>query len=358
VNYLEVKELLHDAEKLTRCRCVDKIARIESVIQARYFVNACGPWVDHIRRMNGSMGSKRLHLTKGVHIVVPHEKLPVKQSIYFDVPDGRMIFTIPRGRTTYIGTTDTDYKGDLDAVLTTREDARYLIDAVNHAFPQSQLTPGDIESSWAGIRPLIHQEGKSASEISRKDEIFEAPDGMISIAGGKLTGYRRMAQKTVDIVVKRYQADFGYEFGPCITRHIPLVEDPLWNDAEVDHYRKVIRDWILGIGLDGSYAGYLVSNYGKQTHAILSVMKDFEGSEPEEALIRSELKFCVEKEMVMGLLDFFDRRTGRLSFHIASVDRYKEVILNDLIKYIGLTADQGNTERSALETRLKEVRLI
>ena len=172
--------------------------------RSKVVVNAAGPWVDELREINKSKEGKRLHLTKGVHIVVSHTKLPVKQAIYFNVDDGRMIFAIPRGRITYIGTTDTFYDGDKDQVFTTREDAEYLVAAVNANFPSVSLTVSDIESSWAGLRPLIYEEGKSASELSRKDEIFESPSGLISIAGGKLTGYRKMAERVVNLVIRKH----------------------------------------------------------------------------------------------------------------------------------------------------------
>jgi glycerol-3-phosphate dehydrogenase len=357
MNYCEVRSLIHDDAHLTGVACIETISGRELEIRAAWTVNATGPWVDHIRKLNGSVTKKKLHLTKGVHIVLPHEKLPVRHSIYFDVPDGRMIFTIPRGRTTYIGTTDTDYQGDLDQVLTTREDAVYLLNAVNSTFPGISLTPGDIESSWAGIRPLIHQEGKPASEISRRDEIFEAPDGLISIAGGKLTGYRKMAQKTVDLVAKRFEKSKGINFGPCTTRHIPLLEDPLWNEEEVEYYKGTISNRILGLGLPEYYAGYLVANYGKQCEQILGLMISFSSSTPEEALIRSELRFCVDQEMVCSSIDFFERRTGMLFFDISRVLQFKEIISDDLAGYLEWTAAQKAADKNLLEQGLSYARM-
>ncbi len=355
LNYCEVKSLVHEGSALTGIEAWDHEAGAMVRIEASYLVNACGPWVDHIRTLNQSLTKKRLHLTKGVHIVLPHEKLPVRNSIYFDVPDGRMIFTIPRGRTTYIGTTDTEYKGDLDEVLTTVEDAQYLIDAVNSTFPGIKLSLQDIESSWAGIRPLIHQGGKSASEISRKDEIFEAPDGLISIAGGKLTGYRKMSEKTVDLVVMRFEKIEGIKYGPCTTRHIPLTEDPLWNEEEVGYYRGTISGKLESLKMADYYSAYLVSNYGRQTDVILSQMDQFGNSKPEEALIRSELRYCVEQEMVCSSVDFFDRRTGRLSFDIGSVNKYRTIILNDLAGYLGWSDTRKSADQELLDRKINEV---
>jgi len=352
VNYCELKELTYNKKKLSGCNVLEHLQGELFDINARFMVNACGPWVDHIRYLNGSIGKKRLHLTKGVHIVVPHSRLPVKQSIYFDVPDGRMIFTIPRGRTTYIGTTDTDFSGDLDDINATREDAGYLINAVNATFPSIKLSLDDIESSWAGVRPLIHQEGKSASEISRKDEIFIAPDGLISIAGGKLTGYRKMAQKTVDQVVAKYKEVYGYEFGPCITRHIPITENPLWNVEEVAYYKGVIAQKLAPYKLDAECAGYLVANYGKQADLVIDWMKQFRSKDSEETLIRSELMFGMVNEMICSSVDFFDRRTGRLYFNIASVIRFRDRIREDLALFKGWNEYQTNRDKEQLEHRI------
>ena len=166
-------------------------------VEADVIVNAAGPWVDILRLKQQSEESlkKRLHLTKGVHLVVKRDKFPITQSVYFDETiKGRMIFAIPRAGITYFGTTDTNYSGSLDDIKVEEDDVDYLLAAVNKMFPNVQLKKEDIKSSWAGLRPLIHQEGKSPSELSRKDEIFVSEEGLISIAGGKLTGYRKMAE--------------------------------------------------------------------------------------------------------------------------------------------------------------------
>ena len=194
--------------------------------------------MDEIRAKNKSLFGKKLHPTKGVHIVVPHEKFPVNQSVYFDVPDGRMIFAIPRGRITYIGTTDTDYHGDLDDVRTDKKDVEYLLDGVKHIFPEITLTLANVESSWAGLRPLIEEEGKSASELSRKDEIFESKSGLLSIAGGKLTGYRKMAERILDKLDDR----IGEKLGKSRTEKIVLSGGVFKNAKEVVKYQKSILE--------------------------------------------------------------------------------------------------------------------
>ena len=203
LNYTEVTDFIYENEKIAGVKVKDVITDKAYAIKSKYVISAAGPWVDELRGINNSKRGKRLHLTKGVHLVFPYEKLPVKQSVYFDIPDGRMMFAIPRGKITYIGTTDTNFTKDKDNVQTDLADAIYLISAVNNMFPKIELELKDIISSWAGLRPLIHEEGKSASELSRKDEIFTSDTGLISIAGGKLTGYRKMAERVVNRIAKK-----------------------------------------------------------------------------------------------------------------------------------------------------------
>ncbi len=165
--------------------------------------NATGPWVDFMREKDHSKHGKLLKLSKGVNVVIDQTRFPLQQAVYFDTPDGRMIFAIPRDRKTYVGTTDTFYDGDLSHPVMTVSDQAYLLEAMNYMFPRVGVKEQDIESSWAGVRPLIFEEGKDPSEISRKDEIWVSHSGMTTIAGGKLTGYRKMAETVTDILAKK-----------------------------------------------------------------------------------------------------------------------------------------------------------
>jgi glycerol-3-phosphate dehydrogenase len=266
-NYIGVENFIYDKDfKLIGVECIDQLSQHKIDIQAKAIVNATGPWVDELRVINKSLSNKRLHLTKGVHVVVSHQNFPVRQAIYFEVADGRMIFAIPRASKTYIGTTDTSYADSKDEVYTTREDALYLIDAVNQNFENVNLTLDKIESSWAGLRPLIHEEGKSASELSRKDEIFISDSGLISIAGGKLTGYRKMAERVVDLVIDEKFSD--RELQPCITNSTLLEGNSFKNYKNVIQYRIQIARQLSAVGLQ-DLASYYVSTYGNQTEFIL-----------------------------------------------------------------------------------------
>ncbi|MGB5817852.1 MAG: FAD-dependent oxidoreductase, partial [Saonia sp.] len=287
------------------------------------------PWVDELRGLNNSKKGKRLHLTKGVHLVFPHEKLPIKQSVYFDVPDGRMMFAIPRGKVTYVGTTDTNYNNDKDNVRVDLADAMYLISAVNNMFPKIDLEMEDIVSSWAGLRPLIHEEGKSASELSRKDEIFTSDTGLISIAGGKLTGYRKMAERVVNRIAKKMEEEYETEVNECSTDKIPLCGNDFKKFKQVTKYIAAIYERIKPDGFTEHDAWFLVTNYGKQTELILEDYARLKDKDPYVRMIKAELHFGIDYEMVQNPMDFFIRRTGRLYFDIDSIRNLMDTVLEE-----------------------------
>ncbi len=350
INYCKVTDFIYEDGKIIGVKAGDQLAPDDFIITARAVVSATGPWVDELREMDHSKNGKYLHLTKGIHLVVSFDKLPVKQAIYFDVGDGRMIFAIPRGRTTYVGTTDTNYSGDIDEVDASRDDAEYLIRAVNQTFPEVHLAVDDIESSWAGLRPLIHEEGKSASELSRKDEIFESPSGLISIAGGKLTGYRKMAERVVDLVISNTFKN--RDLKNCFTDKIGLVASGFDNYGEVKPYTLSVSERLQKLGLNGSYANYLVSNYGKQTDLILDDMK---GGEAERELALAELRFAFQHEMVMKPLDFIVRRTGILYFYKDRLPHIKEAVLIEFKRHFGWSTERMQVEIEDVETAIQEV---
>lgn len=183
-NYTKVTEFIYEAGKVVGVVVEDKITHEIYEIKANKVINATGSWVDDIRDLDGSKHGKTLHLTKGVHLVFSKEDFPLQQAIYFDSPDKRMIFAIPRGNKTYVGTTDTFYEGDTAHPIVTKDDRDYILQTIQHMFPSLSITEKQIDSSWAGLRPLISEGGKNPSEISRKDDIFISDSGLYSMAGG------------------------------------------------------------------------------------------------------------------------------------------------------------------------------
>ncbi|WP_293298453.1 glycerol-3-phosphate dehydrogenase/oxidase [Allomuricauda sp.] len=353
-NYTKVTDFLYDDEKVAGVKFTDEVFGDEYKISSKYVINAAGPWVDELRSVNQSKKGKRLHLTKGVHLVFPKEKLPVKQSVYFDIPDGRMMFAIPRGKVTYIGTTDTNYNSDKDHVTTELADAIYLISAVNHMFPDIELELDDIISSWAGLRPLIHEEGKSASELSRKDEIFTSESGLVSIAGGKLTGYRKMAERTVNRISQKMEEDYGVELKACTTDKIPLCGNDFKKFKHVKKYIAELQERLQGDGFTKYEAWYLVTTYGKQAETILELYAKIKGNDPQENMIRAEVQFAIAYEKALNPLDFFIRRTGRLYFDIDSVRKYKEAVFKEFQKSYNYSDEEMEVFSKELDSQLKE----
>lgn len=356
INYCEMNAFEYDKDgKIKSVHCYDHDAQQSFTLNAQHYVSAAGPWVDLLRKKDHSLNNKHLHLTKGVHIVFSRKRFPLSQSVYFDVPDGRMIFAIPRGRSTYVGTTDTNYTASLNRVVATQKDAEYLLHATNNMFPSLDLVKEDIESNWAGLRPLIHEDGKDPSELSRKDEIFVSDTGLISIAGGKLTGYRKMAQRVVDRVLKDMPENKKAQLVVSHTDRIPLTLTPLKDTEAVKSYQGEITHRLKELGIDDLYQGwYLATTYGKQADIIIEKINYFLNDDIEDRLVRAEIWYSVHHEMCNGLADFFVRRTGRLYFDIRSVQLYRQLVQEDLIHYFGWNEARVAKENAHLDLLLQD----
>lgn len=354
LNYAEVKGFLSKDETVNGVECIDLLSGRTFSVKGSVVINATGPWVDQLRLKDGSLNGKRLHLTKGVHIVLNHHLVPVKQAVYFEGPDGRMVFAIPRDGKTYIGTTDTDFVGNPEEVVTNLEDVEYLLKAVSHAFNVSEVSIKNVESTWAGLRPLIHEDGKSASELSRKDEIFESPSGLLSIAGGKLTGYRKMAERVVDLVAEKLSDDMGNVFGDCVTDQFPLSAS--YSDLESFHQaKKAFTGNSQFVGHE-NLAHRLIHTYGNAAENIYDRSRLIVSSDPATALLEAEVLYGIESESVEKLSDFFVRRTGLLYFDLPKVTATLEMVLKIFSERLNWSADRIQQERGDLVKLMTDAR--
>ena len=334
LNHCQAEKPIYDEDgKITGVVCRDEITGRTCQFKSKYVVSAAGPWVDKLRTLDKSAGGKSLHLTKGVHIVFDHAQLPLRNAVYFDAFDGRMIFAIPRGKVTYVGTSDTTYHGDLLRVLCSLEDTHYLLNAVNNYFQMEPLGVDDVRSSWAGLRPLIHEDGKSPSELSRRDEIFESDSGLISIAGGKLTGYRKMAERIVDLISKKDPDRFVRK---CRTAQLRLQEDPYPKYSAVQEHITKLSETLKKDGLSEYHAWHLVTMYGRNADRILTRYSAIETDRPaEEKLLMAELTYGIDHESVYKPQDFINRRSGRTYFDISSAHHFHELIVHTLSERFG-----------------------
>lgn len=353
VNYTKAQQLIYgDDGKLIGVAVQDSITGQEYSLYAKTVVNATGPWVDEIRQLDKSKEGKTLRLTKGVHLVFDQKSFPLQQAVYYDTADGRMVFAIPRDGKTYFGTTDTNYSGDIAHPVTTSEDRSYLLAAVGNCFPSLKLTEKHIESSWAGLRPLIQQPGKSPSEISRRDEIFVSPSGLISIAGGKLTGYRKMAEHVVNKALTVLGISNENE---SVTKHLKLSGGDVGGSSQYEAFIASKLKQGIAIGLSKEAAERMIRRYGSNISTIYDMADEAVvwgnkfGLNTEMALM---LKYALEYEMTVSPSDFFIRRTGTLLFQVDAVLSWKEAVIQAMAEEFNWDSEQKDYYTTELEEQL------
>ncbi len=281
-------------------------------VRARAVVNASGPWVDDIRRLDRPEDKPSLQLTKGIHVVFRASDLPARNCVVMRASDGRPVFVVPRGDHIYVGTTDTEYVGPPDEPAITIEDVLYLQEALARTFSGITIAPERAIGAWAGVRPLIREPGKKPSEISRKDEIVVSSMGLVTIAGGKLTAYRRMAERVVETVAPRV----GKSLRPSRSAAETLPGGDLEGAADLDAYAALpsVRAALAGIAPETSTR--LVATYGSDA---LELARNADGPDalsvvaPNVPLSVAEVQYAIRHEMACTLVDILERRT-RLSY--------------------------------------------
>ncbi|WEA41603.1 glycerol-3-phosphate dehydrogenase/oxidase [Lysinibacillus fusiformis] len=352
LNYIKAENFLYnEQQKISGIVATDLLTNHPIEIRAKAVVNAAGPWVDDVRTIEGKQAGKHLILSKGVHIVFDESKFPLKQAVYFDTPDGRMVFAIPRQGKTYVGTTDTFYEGDARNMDIYQEDRDYIMNAIRYMFPSVKVTDADIESSWAGVRPLIHEDGKNPSEISRKDEVWISPSGLVTIAGGKLTGYRKMAETVLNTITQELEQQFGIKSSPCTTKNIPISGGHIGDSSKfyafLYDYTRVGKK----IGLSEEEAKFLTQHYGSNVEIVFNYVK--EGHPILPSWLYAQLMYGIHHEMVVHPNDFMVRRTGYMFFQMAIVQQYEEAILDEMAKQLNWTAQQRTQYEEDVKKEIK-----
>lgn len=360
INYTKVIDYIYnDNNKMIGVIVEDQITKEQYKIHAKKIINAAGPWVDQMMNADGTEDDEgiALHLTKGVHLVFDKKDFPLQQAIYFDSPDGRMIFAIPRDNITYVGTTDTSYYDDITHPTFTEEDEKYLLDAINYMFPTVKLNESHVKSSWAGLRPLIAQEGKDPSEISRKDEVFVSDSGLISIAGGKLTGYRKMGEDVINKVVKQLKKEEGILYSRSSTKTIPISGGEVGGSVGFKKFKEKQMELGLSLGIDEETLEFLIHAYGANSTVVINTFRDQQAVAEEHGLdpvVFAQLTYALEHELAYKPTDFFIRRTGALFFDIEWVNKHKESVIRYMAKTLGWNGEQEEEYRAELETSLEE----
>jgi glycerol-3-phosphate dehydrogenase len=308
---VEATGVLSEGGRVTGVHFTDRLSGGTGTLRAHLVVAAAGPWTDRVRALAGL--PPMLRPTKGIHVVVENARLPVSSAVAFAFRD-RMLFAVPYGDYTYIGTTDTDYPGDPGQARAEAEDVIYVIEATNSAFTVD-LSPDDVLSTWAGVRPLVYDEGVP-SDVPRDYEIQGGPEGFITIAGGKLTTYRAMAEDLVNRVLQQEARRLGGARPPCRTATTPLPGGEL---DRFERYREAMTA-ALEEGWDTSRqtAHHLLDTYGTEYLKVLAYARRdpelLRPLAPEVPVLAVEAVYAVEEEMALTLEDFMARRMDLMLF--------------------------------------------
>jgi glycerol-3-phosphate dehydrogenase len=310
-NYAEVEEVTRDGGgELTGVRVRDLLTNRVVTFNARIIVNAAGPWVDAVRARAQvtERGTRITRTTKGIHCLLPRL---TERAIYQSTSDDRMIFIIPWREFSLVGTTDTDFDGDLDRVHATRDEVTYLLAEARKAVPDQRLTPEQVIYTYAGVRPLSFEEGKRASDVSRAHKVVSEADGQfLSITGTKLTCYRSLAAELGGRIVRTLGR------GRATSRTERLTLDGLDDDVATVE----ARTWLdvsavaTGSALDRRVLEMLVATYGRSYPRVVDLAgKVPDGGEPlcpTNPEIVAQLHLAVQDEMAVSLQDVMLRRTG------------------------------------------------
>jgi len=308
-SYTEVLALAKPDGRVAGASVRDVLTGRRLELRARVVVNATGPWVDAVRRLDEPAATPLLRLSKGAHVAVPRARIGNTHAVTLTSPlDGRVMFVLPWGDVSYIGTTETEETVPPERARTTGDDAVYLLRSANAFFPRARLAPHDVVSTWAGLRPLLAPDrSRSAGAVSREHRIVESASGLITIAGGKLTTYRVMGRDVMDRVASRLRKLDGRRPARApATDELPL---PGGETADLD----VLVSSTVARGVGEPTAQHLVASYGTESAAVLNLVDRQRGlgkpileGRPE---IRAEVVHAVQREMAMRLADVLIRRT-------------------------------------------------
>ncbi|MCX6004796.1 MAG: glycerol-3-phosphate dehydrogenase/oxidase [Chloroflexi bacterium] len=351
INHARVIGLLRDGNRICGVEVKDEITSEILQVKGKLVVNAAGHWVDLIKNMVFDHKPPYLRRTKGVHLVIP--QVSRNALVLFSPRDSRLFFVIPWEGYSLVGTTDTDYKENLDAVYATNEDVNYLLDGLHIAYPK--VTIDDVYYTTAGLRSLALKPGKSASDTSRSHELIDHSkldglDGFVTVLGGKITAYREVAKDATDMVCRK----LGNK-ARCITGEKPLPGAPAIGQDEISQFST---DSALPINT----VQHLVSIYGSRYREVINLLKgNTNGKQPISSGgpdIIAQIWYAVQNESVFTINDFMLRR-GMLGFRsdlgLDAVDNVGQ----EMKRLLGWTTEelqkqiQSYKETAALTRRFK-----
>ena len=317
MNHARVSGMLRDdAGRVTGARVIDVESGVMMEVRATVTVNAAGPWSDRVEDLVQASTRTAVRGSKGVHVSVPRSRVGNVAAITLTAPqDGRVMFVLPAGAFTIIGTTDTFDDVEPADVRASEADVQYLLTSANHHFPDAKLTRTDVVSAWAGLRPLAAATGpqEDPGSVSREHTIDEPTPGLVRVTGGKLTTYRAMAAQVVDVLVR--------SLGKGASR-ARTDEEPVDGGAITDVVATIAA--ATRATNDPVVAERLVHAHGSEWSRVWA-LADADATlrervSPERPYIMAELRYGVEREMARTLGDLLIRRVP-LAFETADNGR-------------------------------------
>lgn len=378
VSRLKCVEILHDDQKQANgVRVHDNLTGEDFEIHADVIINTSGPWSDLVRQSDKEVYKKpRLRPTKGVHLVVDQSRLTVPQPTYFGsgTDDGRMIFTIPREGKTYFGTTDTDFRGDYAHPTVEQGDVDYLLGIINKKYPSAHLTIDDVEASWAGVRPLIEVEvegneaadaatGASVSDstsapsaVSRGSSLTEAEDGLITLAGGKLTDYRIMANGAMDKILEKLHDKFSKNFTLQDSAEIKVAGGDFDSDNAEEELARIAKEGEEA-GLSKADATEIANLFGSEAEQIYDYARTIKPTDGLSLGETAALDYSLAEEMTLTPVDYLLRRTYHILFKSDTLNEVKTGVVNHMADYYGWDKVQREEYETELRNEIEESRL-
>ncbi len=342
INYTKAINIEKPKNNVVRVNLKDQLLDKNYSVKAKFVINATGVWANDLVKQNSLSKKTYILPSKGTHIVIDRTKINLSTAVYFELNDQRMVFAIPKDNKLIIGTTDDAFNGDINDVFATQQEISYLLKAFNQFF-NIELSINDVESTWAGIRPLVKGKTSDLNKVSRKEKIVFHNNNVLSVLGGKLTAYRLVSEKVVNKIVKLLPESKKYK--KCSTKNIPLSGSE-FNLGEIESHKiiafaeqKFNEAYQLNTTTDEIYG--LFYCYGKNIELIINKAYDLYNSLDDKkiALLEAEIWYVTNYEMVINLDDFLTRRTDRLYFRLNESLEQLSIIVSLMSKYLEWSED-------------------
>lgn len=328
LNYMRSEEILSANGEVNGIRVKDILTDKTFLVKSKSVVNAAGPWVKEVSGKLFSI-SQEIFWLKGAHFVFSRKRFPLEKGVFFEGLDKRMMAAIPKDDSVYVGTTDNFISSNKFQLYADYQDSNYILQALNYAFPGLELGETDIISSWAGVRTALSNNKKDVLNFLSKDEIHVGPEGLVTVVGGTLTGYRKTGEKVVDILLQNKKLGIETQQAHSLTHTQTLSGGYLHGVMNFQEFEKIQVHHAVNQGWNRDAAKYLIKKYGGNFEKILTYRTEYEQLRkkvklPEEVFY--SLVYGILDEMVIKPIDFFARRTDWLYFQPKKVERYNEKV--------------------------------